>query len=364
MAGISTTLLSDPRRRNLAVLAAIAVVSILLALLGLAHQASEVAPRYKPETFFPHLASEVREISHIRVVSKKGAIEIVFKPEKSWVVASHDDYPASFDQLRQTIIGMAALQTIEPKTARADWLHYLDLDPAPHGNGVTVSLMNEKGDTLASIIVGKPVDIGDPNGATGLFVRRSDSNQSWLVRSVFQPKSDPSDWLDKQVLDVDRARIQEADIDPANGPSYEVRRDKITDSDFRLSNPPPGRVLADASSADGVAAAIVGLTFDDVRPAKDFNFSDPAHTARIVTRTFDGVVVTAQTIQQGQDYWTTISAEGAPGKPEAQKEAREIAARASGWAYKLPSYKGQLFMTSLDSLLKPLPNATPSATAK
>jgi hypothetical protein len=94
------------------------------------------------------------------------------------------------------------------------------------------------------------------------------------------------------------------------------------------------------------------------------DFSDQAHPTRLITRTFDGLTVTAQTIQQGPDHWTVLAAEGAPNKLEAQKEAREISGRVNGWAYKLPSYKGQLFTTALDSLLKPLPNAQPPKPAR
>jgi hypothetical protein len=348
---------NDPRRRNLSVLAGAAVLMIILAALALWSQAREMAPHYKPHTYFPRLPSQVRQISHLHIQSNKGTIDIVFKPEKGWVVASQGDYPASFDQLRQTVVGMAELQTIEPKTARPDWFHYVDLDSPPKGKGVLISLMNEQGTALASMIAGKSVDIGDPSGAMGLFVRVPASNQSWLVRSVFEPKSDPTDWLDKNVIDVDRSRIQETDVDPASGTSYEVRRDKVTDEQFALVNPPKGREVSYPGAADGVAAAITGFTFDAVRPAREFDFSDQAHATRLVTRTFDGLMVTAETIQRGAEYWTTLSAEGSPGKPAAQKEAREISAHVTGWAYKLPSFKGQLFMTSLESLLKPLPAA-------
>ncbi|HEY5047964.1 MAG TPA: DUF4340 domain-containing protein [Rhizomicrobium sp.] len=356
-AGSPNEFFADPRRRNLSILAGVAVLTIVLALLALWGQAGEMAPHYKPHTFFPQLPSEVSAISSIRIQSKKGTVVVAFKPEKGWVVDSQGDYPASFEELRQTIIGMAELQTIEPKTARADWLHYVGLDAPPKGAGVLISLLNEKGAPLASMIAGKSEDIGDPGGAVGLYVRKPDSAQSWLVRSVFEPKSDPADWLDKQVLDIDRARIQEADVEPADGPSYEVRRKTATDEQFALVNPPKGREIAYPGAADGVAAATVGFTFDAVRPARDFDFSDQAHAARLMTRTFDGLTVTAETIRQGHDYWTILAADGAPGKPEAQKEAREISAHVSGWAYKLPQYKGQLFMTSLDSLLKPLPAA-------
>ena len=43
------------------------------------------------------------------------------------------NYPADFDEVRHTLIGLAALETIEPKTARADWLHYVGLDTPPKG---------------------------------------------------------------------------------------------------------------------------------------------------------------------------------------------------------------------------------------
>jgi hypothetical protein len=358
-------LLRDPRRRNLVILAGVAVVMVLLAFLALVRQAGEVAPHETQDSFFPNLAHEASQIAHIRIQSRKGTLEIVFKPDKGWVVASHDDYPASFEQVRATIVGLAALVSIEPKTAREDWLPYLDLvAPAQGGNGMLIMLLDEKGAVLASLIAGKTTDIGDPSGAIGLFVRHPDDPQSWLARSVFEPKNDPTDWLDRQVMTIDRARIAETDVDPLVGPSYSVRRAKPSDADFSVSDLPKGRELAYDGAPDAVAAAVVDFTFDDVRPAKDFDFSDPAHTARIVTRTFDGLTVTVQIVQQGPDYWASVSADGAPNSRDAQKEARAIGAHTLGWAYKLPSFKGQQFTTTLESLLKPLPAKTPAPKAR
>jgi hypothetical protein len=353
------TLLRDPRRRNLAILAGVALVMVVLAALALLRQASEVAPRETAEPFFPGLAHEANQIAHIRVQARKGALDIVFKPDKGWVVASHDDYPASFEQVRATVVGMAALLALEPKTAREDWLPYLNLvSPLHGGNGTLITLMDDKGAILASLIAGKTTDIGDPSGAIGLFVRHPDDPQSWLARSVFEPKSEPSDWLDKHVMEIDRSRIAETDIDPLAGPSYVVRRDKPSDADFKLTALPKGRALSYDSAPDGVAAAVVDFSFDDVKPARSFDFSDPAHMARVVTRTFDGLTVTVNVIQQGADYWATVSADGS--SPDAKKEARDIDAHATGWAYKLPAFKGQQFNTTLDSLLKPLGGAAPA----
>jgi hypothetical protein len=347
-------LLHDPRRRNLAILAAIAIAMILFAVLALWHRQSESAPRYEEESFFPKLAQRVRQIADIRISSKAGTFDVAFKPDAGWVLPQHDNYPASFERLRETVVGMAALETIEPKTGRADWLPLLNLDAPPRGNGTQITLLDEKGAVIASMIAGKTIDIGDQSGAQGLFARKPDSNQSWLLRSVYTPMSSASQWLDKHVMDIDMARIQEVDIDPAGSMSFTARRDTPAAQDFTLSNIPAGRTIAYDGAPDGMAGAITQFTFDDVKPAKNFDFSDSSKTARLVTRTFDGLIVSVEVIQQGPDYWATVSADAQPEKPDAAREAREIDAHASGWAYKLPSYKGQLFMTTLTSLLKPV----------
>jgi hypothetical protein len=347
-----TTLMEDKRRRNLAILAVIAVVSVTLAAAALWAQAARLSNGHVEETFFPSLPSHVRDIERIHIASKKGTFDVAFKPDSGWVLPGRDNFPASFEEVRKTVVGIAALQTIEPKTARPDWLHYLGLDAPPKGDGVEISLLDDKGNMIAALIAGKTTDIGDPSGATGLFVRKLDSNQAWLARSVFTPDSDPGQWMNHDVIGVDRSRIQETRVEPANGPAYTVRRDKPSDASFTLVELPKGRELSYDSAPDGVAAAIVGFTFDDAKPAKDFDFTN---STTLITRTFDGLAVTVEAIQQGQDYWAELSAEAAPGaRPEIAKEAREIDAHASGWAYKLPGYKGQQFMTSLDSLLKPV----------
>ena len=344
--------LEDPRRKNLAVLGAIAFVALIWAIWSVSHQAMETAPRTIEKRVFPDLVSEARQISHIRIQSKTSRIDVVFKPERGWVVASHDDYPASFDTIKQTVVGLASLTTIEQKTARPDWFHYVDLvAPNDGGNGSEITISDDKGHVLASLIAGKTEDIGDASGAIGLFMRRTGENQSWLVRSVFEPKNDASDWLDKQVMSIDRTRIAEADVDPISGPSYVVRRSKATDADFELMDVPKGREISYPGAPDGSGAAIVDFSFDDVKPARNFDFSDATHTARIFTKTFDGLTVVVNVTQLGKEYWATVSADGA--NTDTQKEARAINAHASGWAYKLPDYKGVQFTATLESMLKP-----------
>lgn len=343
---------TDPRRRNLAILAAAAILAIILAALGIHHQSAMMGTQTEAETVFPNLPGEIRKVARIHIVSNAhGALDIVFDPQHGWVLPQHSNYPASFETLRATVVGLAALQTIEPATARPDWYGKIAVDAPPKGAGTLIELLNDKGATIASLILGKQTDIGDASGASGLYIRKPGDKQSWLARSVFEPKSDAGSWLDKNVVAIDQARIQDVDVTPVTGPAFNARRDRPSDPDFLLTPIPAGRELAYPAAADGVATALAGFAFDDVRPATDFDFSN---APRVVVRTFDGLLVTVKILTQGPDFWATVYAEGAPTKPDAEREARAIDAHADGWAYKLPDYKGKLFMTTLDSLLKPV----------
>jgi hypothetical protein len=344
---------SDPRRRNLAVLAVPALVGVLLAVFALDRRADEVAPKYPQRAYFPELDAKLGEVTRIHIESRKsGAFDVTFAPMKGWVLPGRNNYPASFEEVSRTLRSLAALQTIAPKTARPDWLHYVDLDAPPKGGGVLISLGDDKGRVLAALIVGKSEDIGDASGSVGLFVRKPGETQSWLVGSPFAPHASPSDWLKKNIVEVERARIQEVDVRPLTGPAYTVRRDKPGDTNFMLTPVPRGREPAGPGALDAVAAALADFTFDDIQPSANLDFDNLAW--RTVTRTFDGLVVGADVIKQGSEYWARIYAGTAHGKPEAVKEARDINADSQGWAYRLSSFKGAQFMVSLDDLLAPL----------
>src|SRR6185437_1191421 len=124
----------DQRRRRLGILAAIAAVLVILAILALWHQSEQTASRYRPAPMFPGLVHNVQSVARIHVSAKTGGFDVAFKPGKGWVVTSRNDVPASFAQVNRTVVGMANMETLEPKTARADWLHYLDLDAPPRGS--------------------------------------------------------------------------------------------------------------------------------------------------------------------------------------------------------------------------------------
>lgn len=347
---------ADPRLRNLAVLSAVTFVFVVLAFVSVSENATEMAPKYQPHLFFADLNNHLGELAAIRVESKSDKFTIRYDKTKGWVVAEKGGFPADESAVRQTTVAMAQLEAIEPKTSNPEMLSYTGLtDPAKGGDAVGVTLLDGAGQPLAALLLGKPDQMTDAQGRTGIYVRKPGDNQTWLARGYLVAKPEVGDWLDKRVLTIPRDRIKETAVTPLQGDAYTVSRDKKEDPDFKLAELPKDRELVYDSAPDGVGAAIVGFTFDDVQPASQFDFT---RAEQLNSTTFDGLTIAVKLVQQGQNYWATVLAAGTT--PEAQTEAAAINARTGGWAYKLPDYKAKLFLTSLDSLLKPLGGQPPA----
>ena len=131
--------MTDFRRRNLIVLGALAILSIVLATIVLGIRARDSRPHFTSGEFLPGFATRVKDATRIHIVSHDGAFDIDYQPANGWVLPARGNYPADFDQVRHTLIGLATLESVEPKTARADWLSYVGLDTPPKGDGIAIT---------------------------------------------------------------------------------------------------------------------------------------------------------------------------------------------------------------------------------
>jgi Domain of unknown function (DUF4340) len=344
---------AQKRKRNLGILGAVTVLFVVLAILAVIQRGRELAPKFEPRPFFPGLAAEVNNLGDIQITGKNGTFH-VHLTNRRWVIPEKNGFPADAAQIRQVAGGLAALETLEPKTARADWLRYIGLDkPGPKSGAVEVKLSDMAGNPMADILVGQMQGTPDDLGREMIYVRRPDESQSWLARGYLAPKPDAADWLDRGILQIGRERIKGATMTPLTGPAYTLSRDSKDDVDFKLLDMPKGRELSFAGAPDGVAGAVAGFTFDDVDKADGHNFSKAAQS---VTHTFDGLDITVRVADEGKAHWAIVSASAS--EPKAQAEADKINAAVKGWAFKLSDDKNRQFTATRDALLKPLADKT------
>jgi hypothetical protein len=333
-------------------------VSVLLAGAALYEEAQATKTQFTPGEFLPGFAQQVKDSARIRVISHSGSFDVAYSPAKGWVLPAKGNYPADFNQVRHTLLGLAALETIEPKTARADWLGALGLDTPPHGNGLEIIVSDAGGHQLAAVITGNSAQLETGEGGNGLFVRHPNDNRSYLARSVYTPHGDLSDWVNTNVMSVDAARVNTVTITPFSGAPYTVSRAHSSDVDFKLDgSPPPKGLTALTSQIDLIPQIVSGFAFTDVKPASELDFSKPAHLS---AHTFDNQNIHMDAAQVNGAVWVKISAAPDPGTPTAQKqEAEMINARAQNWAYELATERGQFFSMKRDNLFAKAPAGQP-----
>lgn len=291
--------------RSLGILAALAAAIAALAAVAVYRQRIAVAPTIETGAVLPGLASKVNSATVLTVKSGEQSLTIrrdPAAPGSEWAVEELGGYPARFERVKETLVGLAMLEKVEPKTDRPESYDKLGVQEpgpgAPDSRLVTVAA----GDSpLASLIVGKSTFAGSK---PRVFVREPGQARSWLASGDLNISTDPMDWVDRQVLTIDSARIQMAILNHADGTQLIVSRGS-KDDPWEVADMPEGRELKNSTVASPVASALAFVNMEAVRPVADIDWTG-ASTAEY--RTFDGLMVTATTVER--------AAEPADGAPE------------------------------------------------
>jgi hypothetical protein len=333
------------RRRILIVLGSAALLFALLAGFALTQRAAEGLPRHTPEIFLPGFAQAAQRAARIEITGPNGAFAVVQTPT-GWVIPDRGNYPADFDEVRRTLISLAQLTTIAPKTQRPDWLTHLALATPPKGNGTQIMVKDAAGAVLAQLITGNSEELGDPSGGTGLFVRRPGENSAWLARAVFATHGDIGAWMLKRTVDIGPARLKSVSVFPAAGGGFTVGRATPNDPVGLEGTPPTAQ--PDAQLINEIGFAVATLSVEDVRPAGSVDF---AGASRVIATSFDGLSVQFELAQLPDGVWARISANAAA--PAAAQEAAAANARAGGWAFKVPAEKARALLVNRERVLTP-----------
>ena len=342
---------SENRSRRLAALGGATLLVAVLAGVALYQRAGDAGPSFEPQPVVPGLADTVNNIGEVMIETRDETFHARRTEDGNWVIPERSNFPANIQMVRSASVGMAELQAIEPRTAQPELFDRLGLvAPEDDGDAIRVVLRNREGEVMGDILVGDEQGIADPQGLGRFYVRRTGENQTWLARGSMTVQRDPADWLDRNVVAIERDDIRSAMITPLEGPAYTLTRASEEETNYALDPIPEGRELSYPGVTYGPATAIANFTFEDVRPISEVDFSE---AAEIVTETFDGLRVTARIAQEADLYWADLSA-ASTGGPEQQAQADGINIAAHGWAFQIPEFNAQTFLATRDSLLAPV----------
>ncbi len=395
------------KSKTIGILAGITILGIVVAILVNREPAS-----YLPnsgELLFPQLLSMVNEVNEVVVESNDQTVTLV-RGENTWGVKEKAGYRADLEKVKQTLIGLAELRILEPKTKNPELYDRLGLqDKEQEGSlSTTLTLKTPNNPGAALVIVGnqRPAK-GNPR-MSDIYVRQPGDPQTWLVMGNLPLEKVAGEWLDKEITALTSKRVHRVTVTHPGGDTLFVSKDKPDDLDFQLGSVPSGFKVASQFTVNNVVGTLAQLSLEDVKNEGDVNFQGQPGV-KAVLETFDGLRLHVQTAKaedkifgkvsaefdpvlvrpenaksssekgetvpapaSAQDKKTTESKEGEqpaekPSEPapkeatvlkkpeEVRKEVAALNQRVQGWAYELPKFRVENFSKSKKDLLTKIP---------
>lgn len=363
--------------------------------------------------FLPELQTRVNDVAQVKIESASDSALIV-RREGVWVLPDRGGYPADFDKVKRTVLAVAELRALEPKTANPEMYWRIGVQDIDQKGSTSrrITLLDEAGTPLASLILGnvrgQRLDPGldDTARLAALYVREPGAEQSWLVAGTVEVSARPADWVDRRIADVQGARVREVRIERPGAAPLVLTRETPDQNDLRLQDMPEGMVPKSQAMLTSLGTLLAELRFEDVSARAGGALPEP--TTRTTLRTFDGLVATitsavvdgrtqalfefafdpdgvhpavaeamakaaaaaATAAQEGGEAAAPVPAPAAPEQASPLPVNEEVALlneRTAPWIYVLPEFKAAMLARTLDDLVNRKPEApqvqeTPTAT--
>jgi len=292
--------------KTLAILAGLTVVLVVGAIV-----VNLGGPAYTSGTggnlVFPDFAAKINDAAKITITAADRKITVERK-DNGWDIAEKYGYPAKFEVVKATLVGLAELKTLEAKTAEPGLYPRLEVEDVASGaKSVLVTVEDAKSAELAGLILGKPHYGRGAEGASEIYVRKAGDRQSWLATGTLQRNDDVKQWMQRDLVTLDRDRVREVDITPSDDKPYTLTKDKPGEGDFTLQGIPADDKIKTPYEANGIASAMAFLNADDVLPASQLK-PDAKLSRKLAYKTFDGLTVDLALYAQDGKKWAKIGA--------------------------------------------------------
>ena len=357
--------------RTLVVLAGLAVGAAgAAAYLALQRPPPATAPLAAGQLMFPGVVQRLQNAAKVEVTGKDGTLTLVREGDV-WGDAGRAGYPVQQQRVREMFSALTELRLTEPRTADAQQLKALNLDdPGPGSSALKLVVRDAQGNVIADAIVGRRRVRMAGNLPEAIYVRRPAETQAWLAEGNLRLDADWNLWIDRDLLDIKRARVASATLRQGETLT-ELARATPTAERMDVQNPPEGW-RGDESKIDDIGRALEWLTLEDVRRRAELDGASELGTATWTL--FDGTRVVARVVEKDSARWASFDvsweapASAPPEGPDqrtpeaARAEAEAAARRLSGWAYRLPDWKLAVLLSSAEAMraAEPPPAAAPA----
>lgn len=304
-------------KRNLLLTLALVVLALVAGILFVStDNTAEDTDIGQP--VLPGLQEKLNEITKVYLKTQDGSVTLQREENAGGWKLVEKDFPIEFDTLDELLTQLAEAEVVERKTAIAENHSRLGLDTES-----AVEIQIDEGDF--AVLLGNTA-----SGRAGLFVRRPDQDQTWLIDKRIDVTVDPTEWLRGFALKISEDDVERSVFTSPQGDELVLQRDAET-NELLIQDVPEGRDLVYAQIGDELALALTYVRFDDVLSADDappFD-RDSTHRFRMESRT--GLIVEASAMEEEEGGRYLLKFNASYRKPaESREEPADLPEIATG----------------------------------
>ena len=317
------------------------VVAVLVAALLLIEAGDDGELPDAGTPLFPEMRAIANDIDHV-AVTRAGDTLVIEKLDGAWVVPDRGNYAANTAIITEILLAMTEAAVVEPKTANPELHDRLGVDTPDAETSKGAAVAATAGEATFELIFGNVAQ------QDFRYARVAGEDQSWLIDQNPDIPTEPGEWLDTDIVDIDSNRIRSVSIEHPDGDVIAISKEAEADINFTVANIPEGRELSYSTVANGIAGALNDLDLDDVRSRSEV--TDPV---RARFETFDDVRIDVKVSEDDIGNWIAFDIE-IPTDVDAENldEWNATRARVDGWAYRIADYKANLLTRQWEDILK------------
>jgi hypothetical protein len=323
----------------------------LISLVGCADKPQ--APATKALAL-PALAARIDRIDEIRFRGAGNRVLVTLRKRAGvWYVVERGDWPALPGLVDTALFALSRAHLAEAKTDQARLYPRLGVEDVAAADAQGMEVRLSGGGQPLTLIIGHEHPKLDGN-----YVRVEGRGQSWLTDVALSFEREPVGWIDRNLVDLPLARVDEVRIEPSPGKPFVLKR--RGDRFWPVGAPDPNVISSRAG--DALAGVLDHLEFEEVA---DDSAQIQAIDRRLRFVAVDGRVVELKAWRVDGKIWAALSVTLDPGRAAAwQAQAPDATAKATiakefgdwqqrfaGHAFQLPAYQASILYTSHDQIL-------------
>lgn len=322
--------------QQFAALAAATLASLVVAGLAYSWSNRWNTGRIEGQLLLPALTREAAQAQQIEITQGEKRLTLE-RSGSDWRIKERAGFPANPERVRALLVALQRSELIEPKTAAKDRLKLLELeDPsAKDAKSRLVRIVDGKGRAIAEVVLGKGRFDAFGSGKGGIYVRRPAETQAWLATGEPKAPLEIRDWVRTNVFEHDSTKFQKITIEHPGEAPLVVEKGDGREQKFKLAAIPDGQKLKQGANVDQIGTGLASIDLDDVRRLEQVPSGEGVSVVKLEAEGGFGVVLRLR--KEGDAHWMSLAATGTEG--DAKKAADELNSRATGWEFKIPSWK-------------------------